>query len=212
MGKAAALCLLALIALGGCGGRGEGPSSSTAKEAQSPPGGQSAKAKPQSAPPAGPPASSFQAKPHHDSGGGSAQFITPGGDDSVQEYGAEAKGSEFDAAATALHDLLDARAQRNWAAACEYLSGTAKQGLAALGAKVPALEGKGCAAQLGALTAPIAAAKLREAAVADVASVRVKGDQAFAIYRGARGQVEAVSLVREKGAWKVASLGSVPLG
>jgi hypothetical protein len=217
VGRAAALGLACtLLALAGCGGQGGQGGSSTA-EAAKPTATKSkteapAQTEPKSEPSPGPPAVSFQPKPHHDSGGGSEQFIAPGGDNSVQEFGAEAQGSEFKAPATALHDLLDARAQRNWAAACRYLSKGAKQGLAQLATKVPQLKGAGCAADLGALTGTIAAAKLREATIADVASVRVKGEQAFLIYRGAQGQVEAVAAVREGGVWKVASLGAVPLG
>jgi hypothetical protein len=186
------LCLFALVALGGCGGGGGTPTSSE--------------------PSSGSAASSFQVKPHSDSGGGSKQFTSPGSDNSVQEFGSEAHGEEFQAAATALHNLLDARAQRDWAAACEYLSKAARFGLAQLGAKVAQLRGSGCAAQLGALTGSIPSTALREAAIADVASVRVKGDHAFLIYRGAQHQVEAVSAVREDGEWKVASLSAVPLG
>lgn len=224
-------CLSALVlVLAGCGA-GAGDSSQAGdltKEAGPQVQGKAGQAKPESQPQirpkssaklkselkkaAGPPAASFNPKPHHDSGGGSAQFTSPGADNSVEEFGAEANEDEFQAAAAALHDLLDARAQRNWAAACEYLSEGAKRGIAALGAKAPQLKGKGCPTQLGALTAAIATAKLREAAIANVASVRVKGEQAFLIYRGAHGQVEAITLDREGAEWKVASLSAVPLG
>jgi hypothetical protein len=214
----------ALLALAGCGGGGSDSNQSigsTTEQASPQAKGESAEEKPRtqseqkSAPQKkaeGPPASDFQPKPHHDSGGGSEQFTSPGGDNSVQEYGSEAKGEEFQAAASALHHLLDARAERNWAAACRYLSSPAKQGLAALGAKVPELKGRGCAIQLGALTGSISNQKLREAAIANVASVRVQGDHGVVIYRGAQGQVEAVTMAREGGEWKVASLSAVPLG
>lgn len=130
----------------------------------------------------------------------------------MEEFGSEAKGSEFQAAATALHGLLGARAQRNWSAACEYLSKGAKLGLQQLGARVPQLRNAGCPAQLGALTGTIPAVSLKEAAIADVASVRVQGDHGVVIYRGAHGQVEAVTMAREGGEWRVASLSAVPLG
>jgi len=220
----AALCLaFALVALAGCGGGGDhGESSSTHSAAPQPEGETTTQAKPSPHPQAkpkrtpnpssGPPASSFQPKPHSDSGGGSEQFTTPGGDNSVQEFGSEAKGEEFQAAASTLHDLLDARARRNWAAACEYLSRTAKLGLAQLGDNVPELKGGGCAAQLEALTGSISSKALREAAIADVASVRVQGDHGVVIYRGAHGQVEAITMAREGGEWKVASLSAAPLG
>jgi hypothetical protein len=130
----------------------------------------------------------------------------------VQEFGSEARGGEFQAAAAALHDLLDARAQRDWAAACEYLSSAAKRGLAQLGASVSQLRGRGCATQLGALTSSISSPALREAAIANVGSVRVQGDHGVVIYRGSHQQVEAITMAREAGVWKVASLSAVPLG
>jgi len=224
VGRLAPLCLtLPLLVLVGCGGgggdRGEG---STTQKAAPQTEGETTQAKPSShtqaksksapTPSPGPPSSAFTPKPHHDTGGGSEQFIAPGGDNSVQEYGSEAKGEEFQAAATAFHNLLDARARRNWAAACQYLSSSAKLGLAQLGAKVPQLKDAGCPAQLGALTGSISSQKLREAAIADVASVRVRGDHGFLIYRGSQGQVEGVTMAQEGGEWKVASLSAAPLG
>lgn len=225
----AALLALSLLALAGCGGGGGGKDASSATQeaspspqksetaktkpkahSQQPP--QQAKAKGAPEPSAGPPASSFQPKPHRDPGGGSKQFVSPGADNSVQEYGAEASQAEFEAAARAFHDLLDARAQQNWAAACEYLSKAASRGLAELASRVPELKGKGCPTQLDAVSGSIAASKLREAAIASVASVRVQGQHGFLIYRGAHGQVEAVTMAREGSGWKVASLGAAPLG
>ena len=46
---------------------------------------------------------------HHDSGGGTAQFATKSGDNSIQESGKEASTAETQAAAAVLHAYLDAR-------------------------------------------------------------------------------------------------------
>ncbi len=109
----------------------------------------------------------------------------------------------------ALHGFLDARAERNWAAACGYLSQGATQGF---GSAVTGSAGSSCAATLAALTGKVPTSTLREAAVADVGSLRVKGGQAFLIYSGApKDTVYAISVSREGGAWKVASLSGVPL-
>ncbi len=157
-------------------------------------------------------AAEFTPKPHHDSGGGSAQFEVKGGDNSVQEFGAEASESELQAAATALHGFLDARAERNWAAACAYLSKATKQGFAQLGAGGSGAAGRGCAAILGALSGRVPTSTLREAAAADVGSLRRQGDRGFLIFRGApKGTIYAISVAREGDAWKVASLSGVPL-
>lgn len=201
------LALAALIlALAGCGGsEGGAPTASMGASTEARPSGGSAEPSP------GPPAAAFQPKPHHDSGGGAAQFVVKGADNSVQEFGAEASEAELQAAASALHAFLDARAERNWAAACTYLAKAVTQGFAQLASRPPKSKGQSCAASLAALSGKTSTATLREAAVADVGSLRTEGDQAFLVYRGAGGTVYAISLAREGGAWKVASLAAVPL-
>jgi hypothetical protein len=211
----------ALLALAGCGGEGgssdassssagaQPTTTSTASRQEKPagkPSGQSASTEPTP----GPPASAFHPKPHNDSGGGSGQFVVKGADNSVQEYGSEADESELKAAARSLHGFLDARAERNWAAACTYLAesltGSFEQ-VAETSSPLP----HGCPATLAALSGQVPASNLHEAAVADVGSLRREADRAFLIYRAAHRVVCAISMVREEGAWKVASLSGVPL-
>lgn len=107
-----------------------------------------------------------------------------------------------------MHAFLDARAARNWAAACAYLSAETKHGFAQLatGAK-PAT----CPAALAGLSGKVLTATLREAAIADVGSLRSEGEQAFLIYHGAQGVTYAIPVSREGGAWKIASLTGTPL-
>ncbi|HEX8689959.1 MAG TPA: hypothetical protein VF729_06935, partial [Solirubrobacterales bacterium] len=132
----------------------------------------------------------FVPKPHEDSGGGATQYRVKGGDNSVQEFGAEAEDAERDAAARALHNFLDARAQEAWDAACSYLSTEVRESLedfavkaqegAAKQGKAEQFEGTGCASILGRLTNRAALPELRrEAAQADVGSLRTEGDRAF---------------------------------
>ncbi len=155
-------------------------------------------------------ASKFVPKHHTDSGGGSKQFIVKGGDNSVQEFGSEADTSELDEAATALHNFLDARAERNWAAACTYMSQTLIESLETLAAHTKEL--KGCAEILGKLTNPAAMGNLRtEAAQADVGSLRIEGERAFIIYTGTDKAILAMPMANEGGTWKVASLAGTPL-
>jgi hypothetical protein len=141
-------------------------------------------------------------------GGGAAQFRVKGGDNSVQEYGTEAPESELRQAAAALHGFLDALARRNWAAACTYLSaGTRQSSAQAAGGGV-----QGCATGLAVITGRIGTATLREAAVADVGSLRVQGDTGFLLYRGVpKGTIYAISVTREGARWKVASVSGLPL-
>ena len=133
-----------------------------------------------------------------------------GGDNSIQEYGGEASDSEFEQAATTLHNFLDARAEGNWAAACTYMSPVLIKSLEELATHTKGL--KGCAEILDRLTPPKGKGALRlEAAPANVASLRVHGKQAFLIYTGPKGAVIAMGMTPEGGIWKVSNLDGIAL-
>jgi hypothetical protein len=153
-----------------------------------------------------PDASDFVPRRHSDSGGGSEQFKVKGGDNSVQEFGAEAAPSEFDAAATALHNFLDARAERNWVATCGYMAKSTTDPIEKLA------KGSGCAGVLEKLINPAAGQAMKaEAEKADVGSLRTEGEQAFLIYTGTEGTILAMPMANEDGEWKVAALTGSPL-
>jgi hypothetical protein len=157
-------------------------------------------------------AAEFEPKPHHDSGGGSTQYEVKGGDNSVQEFGQEAGESEFEAAATALHDFLDARAAGDWDATCRYLSKSTAESFEKLAARGKQGGDTSCGAVLGGLINPNAAQSMREeAAKADIGSLRTEGDQAFLIYTAGGDTILAMPMAREGGGWKVASLAGTPL-
>jgi len=177
-------------AKGGSGGTKDGGSN-----------GASTASKPQSKPP---PEPKFFPRVHHDSGGGSSQFRVKGGDNSIEEYGGESSGSEFEEASAALHDYLDARAAGAWAAACEYLAAGVALQLAQL-TETQGGEGSGCRQALASISLELAPGVLREAAVADVASLRTEGDSGFLLFNGAHGVDYFVPVAREDGAWKVAA-------
>lgn len=167
-------------------------------------GGQSASSSPS--------ASDFTPKPHSDSGGGSAPYRVKGGDNSVQEFGEEAGSSELDAAATALHNFLDARAEGNWAATCEYISKTIIESVEKLAAKAKQIEDKSCGGILEKLTNPGAIPAMKaEAEQANVRSLRTEGEQAFVLYTGPHATIFSMPVKNEGGAWKVASLAGYPL-
>lgn len=154
----------------------------------------------------------FTPKPHHDSGGGSGQFRTKGGDNSIQEYGDEPSRAVFDEAAAVLHDFLDARAAGAWRSACQRLAGSVVTGL------VQQLAGQAnggpghCAEILAALSSGAPPAVLREAAQADVGALRVKGESGFLLFRGAHGESFLMPMRREGGHWKVAAVAASSLG
>lgn len=156
-------------------------------------------------------AGSNASQQHQDSGGGSAQFKTKGGDNSVQEFGSEAEAAEFDQAAEAVHGFFDARVRGDWEAACSYLAADVAESLQQLSGKSKELEDGGCPEALKAISEGVPQSAFKEAAKADIGSLRVEGDQAFVIYRGAMKTVFAMPMKDEDGAWKVASLAGTPL-
>ncbi len=158
-------------------------------------------------------ASDFVPKKHSDSGGGAEQFKVKGGDNSVQEFGEEADTEEFAAAAVALHNFLDARAEGNWAAACQYMSKSVIDSFGELASQAQQQGADGsCAEILEVLINPAAAQSMKEeAAKADVGSLRLDGEQAFVIYTGVDGEPLAMPVVSEGGDWKVTSIAGTPL-
>jgi hypothetical protein len=154
----------------------------------------------------------FTPKQHDDSGGGSDQFKAKGGDNSIQEFGNEADDSERDAAAEALHNFLDARAEEAWAAACSYMSKQIADSLEKLAARAKQIDDKSCGGVLEKLTNPAASQALKaEAAAADVGSLRTDGERSFILYTGTEGTVLAMPMEDEGGDWKVASLAGTPI-
>jgi hypothetical protein len=157
-------------------------------------------------------AADFVPRQHNDSGGGSEQYQVKGGDNSVQEFGEEADDPEFEAAATALHNFLDARAEGNWAAACEYMSAAMIESFEKLATEAKQVDDTSCGGILASLTNPAAKASMRtEAEQADIGSLRVEDDRSFLIYTTGGDVILAMPMASEDGAWKVASLTGTPL-
>ena len=146
------------------------------------------------------------------SGGGSAQFKVKGGDNSVQEYGAEAGGSELREVAERVHSFYVARVASEWARACSYLSAHEIQSLERIGASSPQLKGKDCAAALAAFTKQVSPSLQRQLTTVDAAALRSEGEQAFLIYTGPPGKtVYAMPLSEEGGEWKLGALSASAL-
>jgi hypothetical protein len=153
----------------------------------------------------------FVSKQHDDSGGGAQQFRVKGGDNSVQDFGEEAGASEREAAATALHNFLDARAEANWAAACEYMSKVTIESLQGPGAGKDAGDAN-CGEALEELINPAAKQSMKaEAVKADVGSLRMEGERSFVIYSSIKGLILAMPMTNEGGTWKVSSIAGTPL-
>ena len=221
---AALVVLMVAVGLASCGGGDSSNSTTGVGQAESTPGHGSSKqsgakgdegksaSEGEEQSDSGPSAGEFTPEHHNDSGGGSQQFVQKGGDNSVQEFGEEAEAQELDAAAVALHDFLDARAQGNWAAACQYMSKETVESFEKLAAQAKQIEDKSCGGILEKLTNPAAKASMEaEAEKANVGSLRIEGERAFVIYTGVDGTILAMPMANEGGDWKVASLAGTPL-
>lgn len=146
------------------------------------------------------------------SGGGSGQFRTKGGDNSIQEFGDESSESELQEAAEVVHGFYVARAAEEWEAACSYLAKENIDQLEKLANQSPQSKGAGCATVLKAFTRPLPAAVEREITTVDAGSLRHEGEQGFLIYYGAGHVKYAMPLKDEGGSWKVAALSGTTLG
>ena len=138
-------------------------------------------------------------------------FRTPGGDNSIQEYGEEGDSSERGQAQTSIDALYKAIASGNWAEVCsKYLSARNLEQIKVLTEKSPQLKGKGCEEVLAGLN-QISPAGSPDLPVDGIASLRIEGDTGFAIWRGKDGKGYALPLTRENGEWKLTALGPTPL-
>jgi hypothetical protein len=139
-------------------------------------------------------------------GKGSAAFRTPGGDNSIQNFGDEADAAEVAAASTVLAAYLRTRAKDEWAQECAYLAKAAIAPLEELAGRSPQLKGKGCAAILAALGSGVPASARANTMTSGIASLRFEGDRGFALYHGPKGVNYFVPMVKEGGEWKVGAL------
>jgi hypothetical protein len=171
-----AVLLLLALAAAGCGGGG-GDSTSTAQQAGSASGDSS------------PPQSR---KPYQ------------GGEKSIEEFGQEASGSQRSALLGAFHAYLGALAARDYASACGHLSVNVRRSLEQLLAK--AKKGVGCPRVLPALLAPTAATIARQQDEGQITKVRVKGERAFVVFHAPGAKLYQLTMVREGGRWKVATV------
>lgn len=137
---------------------------------------------------------------------GSASFRVPGGDNSIQNFGEEPDESELEAAETVLNDFLEARAKRNWAGMCANLAEAAVAPLEELAARSSQLKSSGCAAILKSLLSRGPASAGANTMTEGLASLRVDGEQAFALYHGSDGADYFVPMAEEGGEWKVGAL------
>ena len=144
--------------------------------------------------------------------------VQPGGDNSVQVFGAEGEVAEREQAFSTLKAYLRARAAGDWAIACAQTSEEFKEQLATLvhiSKETEQKKPEGCPATLQVFLGRVPSSQMgRSATVGDLLSFRVKGGYAYVIFRGADGTVHFIAMVDEDGKWKVntAEPGELPPG
>jgi hypothetical protein len=141
-------------------------------------------------------------------GGGSTATVTQrphaeaGGEKSIEEFGSEAQGAERAALLSTFHTYLGAIAAGDYPGACAHLAAAVQRSLE----RFVAQKGVGCSRSLPALLAPSAAAISRQQANGRVTKVRVQGDRAFLVFHAPGAKLYQLTMVREGGAWKAATL------
>jgi hypothetical protein len=149
---------------------------------------------------------------HADAGGGAEQFRRPDGDNSIQDFGAEAGDSERAAAAKVLHRYLDSRAAHRWGDACFQLSASVLVMLEQVTSSYGKQGGSPqCEDVLMGIAARAPRSVLEATAQASVGSLRREGDRGYLLYHGPAGQDYVMPMVAEEGGWKVASVDGIPL-
>lgn len=146
------------------------------------------------------------ARPPSSSDQGSASFRTPGGDNSIQNFGEEADAAEVEAATAVLAGYMRARAKDEWAKECDYLAKLALAPLEQLASSSPQLKGKGCAGILATLGATTPTSTRVSTMSDGIASLRVEGDRGFALYHGTHGTDYFVQMAKQGDEWKVGAL------
>jgi hypothetical protein len=141
-----------------------------------------------------------------DSNAGEAEaskaFHNPKGKEIVN-FGEEASSEEREAASAVLEENYEARAAADWAGQCSSLTKGERKRLEE--AEAYRNVGKGCTEALKYAAAPAPATKaVRENTLTGpIDALRVKGDQAWALYHGKGGKDYAMPMEKEGNEWKV---------
>jgi hypothetical protein len=138
-------------------------------------------------------------------------FRTPGGDNSIQEYGEEQDAEERAAAMKPIVALYRALESGDWTTVCNtHLSKPNLEQIKLLAEKSPQIEGSDCAAVLGGLN-QTTGMRGPDTPDGEIVAFRTEGDTGFALWWGIDGKGYAMALKSEDGAWKLTALAPTPL-
>lgn len=134
----------------------------------------------------------------------------PKGPEPIATFGKESGDAEREEASAVLTKNLVAREKADFATQCETLG---KRGLEAFLGKGKGNERSKCQKELKKLAEPLSKSKeIREDTLSgEIAALRVKGSQAYALYHGNNGQDYAVPMEEEGGSWKVGAIVPIEL-
>lgn len=141
--------------------------------------------------------------------GGAASFRAPRKDNSVPDFGREAHSAERKQAMEALRGFLRARANGEWATACDYLARPQQHILDGIAAHTDGKHADCAAALEGLMTAP-AAERADPFDSRGLAALRVKYPTAFALFYGTNGAKYVMPMQDEHGKWKMTQLAPLP--
>jgi hypothetical protein len=131
---------------------------------------------------------------------GSASFDTEGYK-KILSFGREAGPAEVEAAEAVVAAYLRARAELDGEAACSHIG---RLSVRLLSNTPPDLEE--CAEGFVATASEIPAPERASTMTDGLASLRVEGDRAYALYHGAKGVDYFIPMVKQGGEWKLAKL------
>jgi len=134
--------------------------------------------------------------------GPTRQFIAPGADNVVQEFGREATAAERKQVSKTVEAWLRARVRGEWARACSYLHKKNVADAIEMGSIDTGKHLTSCAQGLAALTRN--GETPRDNIKGGVASLRIGGGHGFAQYHGKEGRDWIVPVRRDDGFWKIA--------
>jgi hypothetical protein len=142
----------------------------------------------------------------------SSSFRTPGGDNSIQEFGGEGGAEERAKATKTITIFFSATKNNEWAKVCGVLATKTLAQMEQFAEKIPKVKSRTCAGVIEVINSSAAPSEARpETIKGPVISLRREGNQGFALYHGIDGKNYAFPLVLEKGEWKMTSLGATPL-
>jgi hypothetical protein len=134
--------------------------------------------------------------------GPTRQFLTPGSDNTVQEFGREAAPAERMQASKTVAAWLLARVRGDWAEACSYMHAKIAAQAGRLGSTVTGKHITGCPQGLAAVTR--GGETPRDNLKSGVASLRIQAGRGYAQYHGKEGRDWVLAVRREHGTWKIA--------